>query len=73
MKAIIYTKDHCPYCEMAKALLKSRNIHYEERKIGQGYTREQLLEVVPGARTVPQIFLDNDLVGGFNDLQKYLT
>ena len=48
-------------------------IPYEERKIGDGYTREDLLEAIPTARTVPQIFLDGELVGGFNELRTKLT
>jgi glutaredoxin 3 len=53
-------------------LLKQRGIEFEEKKIGHGYTREQLLEAVPDARTVPQIFLDEQLVGGFTELRKHL-
>lgn len=73
MKAIIWSKDQCPYCVQAKNLLASRNIDYEERNINQGWTREQLLEAVPGARTVPQIFIDDQLVGGFTELRAKLT
>ena len=73
MKAIVWSKDQCPYCDQAKALLKSRNIEFEERNIMHGWTREQLLEAVPNARTVPQIFLDEELVGGFTELRKRLT
>lgn len=72
MKAIIWSKDNCSFCEQAKNLLKMKNIVYEERKIGYGYTREQLLELVPNARTVPQIFLDDKLIGGYHDLAKFL-
>lgn len=73
MNAIIWSKDMCPYCERAKALLKQKGIQYEERKIGAGYTREQLLESVPTAKTVPQIFLDGKLIGGHDDLVKYFN
>ena len=73
MKAIVWSKDQCPYCDQAKALLKSRNIEFEERNIMHGWTKEQLLEAVPNARTVPQIFLDDQLVGGFNELRTKLT
>ena len=69
----MWSKYHCPYCDQAKALLKQKGIEYEERKIGDGYTKEELLEAVPGARTVPQIFLDDKLVGGFNELKQHLT
>ena len=72
MKAIVWSKDQCPYCDQAKALLKSRNIEFEERNIMHNWTREQLLEAVPNARTVPQIFLDEELVGGFTELRTKL-
>jgi glutaredoxin-related protein len=72
MTAIIWSKDNCPYCDQAKALLKQKGIEIQERKIGHGYTREDLLEAVPDARTVPQIFLDGNLIGGFTELKKHL-
>jgi len=71
MKAVVYSKYHCPFCDQAKALLKAKNIPFEEKKIGDGYTKEDLLEAVPTARTVPQIFLDEKLIGGFTELKKY--
>jgi glutaredoxin len=73
MKAIVWSKDQCPYCDQAKALLKSRNIEFEERNVSRDWTREQLLEAVPNARAVPQIFLDEELVGGFNELRQRLA
>jgi len=71
MKAIVWSKDACPYCDQAKALLVQRGIAYEERRIGADYTREQLLEAVPTARTVPQIFLDDQHIGGFTELKRH--
>ena len=73
MKAVIWSKYHCTFCEQAKALLESKGIPYEEKKIGDGYTKEELLEAVPTARTVPQIFLDGELIGGFTELKAKLT
>lgn len=73
MKAIVWSKICCPYCEQAKALLEQKGIDFEERKIGEGYTKEQLLEAVPNARSVPQIFLNGELIGGFQELKKRLT
>ncbi len=64
MKAIVWSKYHCPYCDQAKALLKSRGIEFEEKKIGDGYSKEELLEAVPTARTVPQKFLEEKLTVG---------
>ncbi len=72
MKAIVWSKYHCPYCDQAKALLTQKGIPVEEKKIGDGYTKEELLEAVPNARTVPQIFLNEELVGGFTELKKRL-
>ena len=71
MNAIIWSKYHCPFCDQARALLKQKGIPFEERKIGDGYTKEELLESVPTARTVPQIFIDNQLIGGFTELKKF--
>jgi len=73
MKAIVWSKDFCPYCTQAKSLLESQNIEFEERNVSQDWTREQLLEAVPNARTVPQVFLDGELVGGFTELKAKLT
>jgi len=71
-KAIVWSKYHCSFCDQAKALLNQRGIPFEERKIGDGYTKEELLEAVPTARTVPQIIINNNLIGGFTELKKYL-
>ena len=73
MKAIVWSKDQCPYCVQAKALLESKGIEYEERNVSQDWTREQLLEAVPTARTLPQIFLEQEYVGGFTELKRKLT
>jgi glutaredoxin len=72
MKAVVWSKHHCPYCVQAKELLTQRGIEFEERIIGDGYTREDLLAAVPTARTVPQIFLDDVLIGGFTELRDHL-
>ena len=72
MQAVVWSKDACPFCVQAKALLESRGIEFEERNVSKNWTREQLLEAVPNARTLPQIFLDDKLVGGFTELRKHL-
>ena len=73
MKAIVWSKDQCPYCVQAKSLLESRGIEYEERNVSKDWTKEQLLEAVPTARTLPQIFLEQEYVGGFTELRQHLT
>lgn len=72
MKAVVWSKYNCPFCEQAKGLLKMKGIEYEERKIGDGWSKEDLLEAVPTARTVPQIFIDETLIGGFTELKTHL-
>jgi len=72
MKAVLWSKYNCPYCDQAHALLKAKGYQIEERKIGDGYTKEELLEAVPNARSVPQIFIEDAHVGGFNELKEYL-
>ena len=72
MKAIVWSKYHCPYCDQAKALLTQKGIQFEEKKIGDGYTKEELLEAIPTARTVPQILIDEKLIGGYTDLVSYI-
>jgi glutaredoxin 3 len=84
MKAEIYTKTHCPYCTKAKALLISKGIEYKEYMVtvdattltegnATMVTREQLLERIPTARTVPQIWLDGQHIGGYTELEKYFA
>ena len=72
MKATVWSKDACPFCVQAKTLLESRGIEFEERNVSTDWTREQLLEAVPTARTLPQIFLDDNYIGGFTELRKHL-
>jgi len=70
--AIVWSKDGCPFCDQAKSLLKIKGIEFEERNVSQDWTKEQLLEAVPTATTVPQIFLDDAYIGGFTELRKHL-
>lgn len=73
MSAVIWSKDDCFYCHMAKGLLDREGIEYDERNINSGdWTRAQMLESVPDATTVPQIFIDDTYIGGFTELQQYL-
>jgi glutaredoxin len=69
--AVVWSKTNCIFCDQAKHLLKMKGIPYEERNISKDYTKEQLLEAVPNAKTVPQIFLDGKLIGGFDKLKQY--
>jgi glutaredoxin len=75
MKVEIYTKDACPYCVQAKKLFESKGIEFEERHINAS-TRDMLLEelttrIGTPPRTVPQIFIDDEAIGGYTDLVTY--
>ena len=72
-KAIVWSKNNCPFCVQAKNLLKLKNIEFEERNVSTNWTKEQLLEAVPTARTLPQIFLDDNYIGGFTELRRHLS
>lgn len=72
-KVIVWSKPQCSYCVQAKNLLKAKGIQYEERIIGEGWLKEQLLEVAPNARSVPQIFIAGNLIGGYNELKTVLS
>ena len=68
-KVEIYTWQYCPFCIRAKSLLKKKNINFTEYKIdGDENARELMIERADGRRTLPQIFIDNEGIGGCDDL-----
>ena len=70
-KTVIYTKSNCQYCIMAKALFKQQQIAYDEKVIGENATVEDLLARVPNAKTVPQIWLNENYIGGYRELSAF--
>ena len=64
----IYSKEWCPFCAKAKALLRSKQLSYTEIDITSDLELEQEMIQRSGRRTVPQIFIDDDSVGGYDDL-----
>lgn len=69
---IVYSKPNCPYCVRAKTLLDSYSVSYTEKVVGVDVTREQLLEAAPNARTVPQIIINGEAIGGYEQLSSYI-
>lgn len=68
--AIVWSLTNCGYCNSAKQLLADNGIAFEERNLSEGvWTKEQLLEQVPNAVTVPQIFIGGKHIGGINELR----
>ena len=68
----VYTRDLCGYCDAAKDLLTRMRVPFNEAKIGTDITRDELLEVAPGAKTVPQIVIQHKVIGGYDDLCAYI-
>ena len=68
-KVEIYTWQYCPFCIRAKSLLKKKNINFTEYKIdGDEDARALMAERADGRKTLPQIFIDNEGIGGCDDL-----
>jgi glutaredoxin 3 len=66
----IYTKFACPYCVRAKHLLDSKGVSYTEYDVTMGGAkRAEMVARAPGARTVPQIFINDIAIGGSDDLR----
>ena len=71
-KAIVWSNVGCHFCEMAKTLLEQKGIEYEERNIALDWKVQDLLEAVPTARSVPQIFVDDKYIGSYDNLVEHL-
>ena len=71
--AIVWSNIGCTFCEQAKTLLKQKGIKYEERSLAKEWKIQDLLEAVPNARSVPQIFLDDEYIGGYKELREKLS
>jgi len=64
----MYTKKVCPYCVKAKNLLASKGLDWEEVDMEDPTIRESFMAEYPHVRTVPQIFINGERVGGYDDL-----
>jgi len=65
----VYSGDFCPYCTKAKSLLKKKGLEFSEYNVKRDIKRQaEMAERAPGARTIPQIFINNRHVGGCDDL-----
>lgn len=73
MKAIVWSKPNCGYCVKSKSLLKNKGIEYEEKNIAEGHDIQEMLKLVPNARTMPQIWIDDKHIGGYDQLEKFLN
>ena len=67
-KVVVYTKSNCPYCIRAKDLLSRKGVDFEEIYLDDKPEEYKTLKQKTGMMTVPQIFINDQLVGGFTDL-----
>lgn len=67
-KIEVYSSAHCPYCVMAKKLLDSKGVIYKEIRVDLDPDKRQEMMKKSRQRTVPQIFINNEAIGGYTDL-----
>ncbi len=67
-KVEVYSSAHCPYCVMAKQLLERKGIAYTEIRVDLDPSKRQEMMKKSRQRTVPQIFINNQSIGGYTDL-----
>jgi len=67
-KVVVYTTEYCPYCVRAKALLQHKGVSYEEIDVGADDAQREHMIQASGRRTVPQIFINDTPIGGYDEL-----
>ena len=65
----IYSKPACPFCVQAQNLAEQKGYEDTYKMLDEDFTREELFETFPGARTFPQIIVDGEKIGGFTDFK----
>ena len=69
-KVDVYTTTYCPYCVRAKTLLKSKGVAFNEIDVTNDEAlRAKMVEMSGGRRTVPEIFINDKIVGGYDELR----
>lgn len=69
-KVTIYGTDSCGYCTAARTLLKKKGVDYDEVLVSRDDDTRQEMERLSGRRTVPQIFINDQPIGGFDELYR---
>ena len=74
MKVTVYSKPACQFCDKAKALLTQLKIEYTEKVVTKDISLEELFEELgKKVRTIPQIVIDENHIGGFNELREHFV
>jgi len=76
MKIVIYSKNNCQFCTKAKHLVKTLGLEYEEKSLEKDFDSDpskMMEDIGKPVRTMPQIKIDGDLVGGYNQLVEHFA
>ena len=74
MKIVVYSKQNCTYCNKAKQLIKNLRLDYTEKKMEEFESVDEMLkDIGKKVRTMPQIKIDENLVGGYNQLVEFFV
>lgn len=73
MNVVVYSKNDCPYCVRAKALLTAKGMVYNEVNVGEDIMKEDFVSLFPNVQTVPFILIDGKEVGGYVALVEYFN
>ena len=69
-KVQVYTTSYCPFCTRAKALLMHKGVAFEEIDVtDDDELRQKMVELAGGRRTVPEIFINDKIIGGYDELR----
>lgn len=72
MKVELYTRKDCGFCGMAKEALKEKRLSYSEHVIGETVSRDDVRNAFPSVKFLPIVVIDNQFVGGYNELVNIL-
>ena len=73
----IYSKEQCPYCDMAERIaqqfIQESNHKYKKYMLNVDFNRDDMIEKFPTARTFPQIMIDGKSIGGYTEFERFIS
>ena len=68
----IWSKPQCPFCDAAVQIFETKDLEFKKYILDEDFNREEFTEKFPNARTFPQIIVDGELVGGYQEFNQYV-
>lgn len=68
---VVYGKPSCPFCQLTRGYLNERGLAFTYKELGKDYEVRDLQRLIPGVKTVPQVFVDGQLIGGYEDVKHH--